>query len=243
MFSIINKIKKEKSYIINADIVKKNINNPDFPYLISFPRTGSHWLRMLMELYLQKPSLVRYFYIENAKEFSCFHDHDLNLKTKRKNIIYLYRNPVETIYSQLVNQKQDINNKILIKYWSTLYGLHLEKWLVSEKYSDLKTIITYEGLKNNINHEFKKICKHFNITFDETKLNLAKEQVSKKDLKNKTHFQPQVINLTEEYELNKKTFIDKNTSIIYSHIFNQNFELKKYFITKSKKVLSQKVRP
>ncbi len=33
-------------------------SNPDLPYLISYPRTGSHWLRLVMEEYFDKPSLV-----------------------------------------------------------------------------------------------------------------------------------------------------------------------------------------
>jgi hypothetical protein len=39
--------------------IKSFTDNPDFPYLVSFSRTGSHWLRMVMELYFEKPSLVR----------------------------------------------------------------------------------------------------------------------------------------------------------------------------------------
>ena len=45
----------------NSKIVERHIADPEFPYLISFPRTGSHWLRMLMELYFDRPSLTLLF--------------------------------------------------------------------------------------------------------------------------------------------------------------------------------------
>ena len=61
------------SYRVNQKIVNKFISDPDFPFLVSFSRTGSHWLRNIMELYFEKPSLVRAFYYKNAKDFTCYH--------------------------------------------------------------------------------------------------------------------------------------------------------------------------
>ena len=39
--------------ITNQDLINEYINKPDFTFLISFPRTGSHWLRNIMELYFE----------------------------------------------------------------------------------------------------------------------------------------------------------------------------------------------
>ena len=56
-----NRIQKSNSRIINKQNVDLAYEDITFPFLVSFPRTGSHWLRMLMELYFDKPSLTRSF--------------------------------------------------------------------------------------------------------------------------------------------------------------------------------------
>ena len=63
MFSIFKLFKfvKESYGISDQKIWQKYTSNPEFPYLVSFPRTGSHWLRNVMELYFEKPSLTRVF--------------------------------------------------------------------------------------------------------------------------------------------------------------------------------------
>ena len=48
-----------------------------------------------MELYLEKPSLVRAFYYKDASDFTCYHTHDMDLQLRRQNVIYLYHDPVE----------------------------------------------------------------------------------------------------------------------------------------------------
>ena len=100
------------SYIIPHEIVKKYIHDEEFPWLISFPRTGSHWLRMIMELYFEKPSLVRVFYEKDAAEFTCYHQHDENLSLNwKKNVLYLYRDPTATVYSQMKYYMQDLTDR------------------------------------------------------------------------------------------------------------------------------------
>ena len=95
----------------DPEVIKSFTDNPDFPYLVSFSRTGSHWLRMIMELYFEKPSLVRAFYFKDANDFTCYHTHDMDLELRRENVIYLYRNPVETVYSQLCYYKEDPDDR------------------------------------------------------------------------------------------------------------------------------------
>jgi hypothetical protein len=85
----------------DQSLIKRFTDNPDFRYLISFPRTGSHGLRMLMELYFEKPALVRAFYFKQSTEFTCYHSHDIDLESDRRNVLYLYRHPVATVFSQM----------------------------------------------------------------------------------------------------------------------------------------------
>ena len=205
------------------------IQNPDFPYLISFPRTGSHWLRMLMELYFEKPALSRAFFYTEKMEFTCYHRHDEELDIQRKNVIYLYRHPVATIYSQLRYYNEDINNKHQITYWSKLYAQHLDKWIFQETFTKKKTILSYEGLKNNLEIEFEKITTHFDKYFDASRLNLIASKASKDTLKNKTTHDTSVVSLSSEYANAREEFINKYSNVIMDIVYSQNTALLKLF--------------
>jgi len=222
-------VQDEGSMQVNKRVVEKFITNPDFPFLISFPRTGSHWLRMTMELYFEKPSLVRIFYYKDATDFTCYHRHDEELDIKRKNVVYLYRHPMDTIYSQLNYYKQNVDDRKRIEYWANLYGRHLAKWLLEEKFTTKKTIITYEGMKKNMIREFKKICGHFSAPFNWEKLQPVSKKVAKTEVKRKTLHDKQVINLSDSYQLGRKKFKKDHLVFIMDHIYSVNEELKRYF--------------
>ncbi len=197
-----------------------------FPYLVSFPRTGSHWLRMLMELYFGKPSLVRAFFYKDAVDFTCYHHHDENLMLSgRDNVIYLYRNPVDTVYSQLRYYKQKTDAEHQIREWSQLYGKHLQKWLLNERCPDKKTILTYEGLSTDLHNEFSKLVAHFGQTLDVGRLDDVARQVSKASLKKRTSHDKQVVNTSESYAEERDRFRSLYTAIIYSEIYSVASEL------------------
>lgn len=228
-------LKKIISRVLNADgsasiddpeVIKSFTDNPDFPYLVSFSRTGSHWLRMIMELYFEKPSLVRAFYFKDATDFTCYHTHDMDLELKRENVIYLYRNPIETVYSQLSYYKEDPDNKERRRHWTNLYARHLAKWLVHDNFTKKKTIITYEGMKSNMADEFAKVCRHFGEEPDLRKLESVLEKVSKGELKKKTAHDQQVVNLSAEYQLSRAAFADRYSEQIFSEIYSCDPELK-----------------
>ena len=218
----------EPSIQVNQEIVNKFIADPDFPFLISFPRTGSHWLRMVMELYFEKPSLVRIFYYKDATDFTCYHRHDEDLNIQRKNVIYLYRCPVETIYSQLNYYQEDIHDRERIMYWANLYGRHLAKWLLQEEFTTRKTVITYEGMKKHIQGEFKKICDHFSVTFNREKLQPALTKVTKTEVKRKTVHDLRVINMSHGYKIDREKFGKDQSAFIMDCIYSVRNELKKF---------------
>jgi len=212
--SLLNSQSNKSIAINNNKIIENFRANPQNSFLISFPRTGSHWLRMMMELYFERPSLVRVFYFPTQKNYLTLHTHDLDLKTERSNIIYLYRNPNDTIYSQLSYYKEDLNNIRKIIYWANLYGQHLDKWLFKENFTKKKAIITYEGLKKDIVTEFSKIAEHFNYPLDKKKLTLVSNKIKKKEVQKKTKHDKQVINLNKQYQINKLVFITKYQNLI-----------------------------
>lgn len=212
--------------ISDMDTIKKFIEQEDFPFLVSFPRTGSHWLRMIMELYLSRPTLTRALFFSKSNDFTCFHTHDMDLTVRRKNVIYLYRQPTEVIFSQMMYHRQDLNDNHKIKEWSELYGKHLNKWLLEENCSTKKTLISYEGLKDNINEEFLKVCEHLNVSFDPIRLSSIQKNVSKHLLKEKTgSYDNQVVNINSDYSEKRDKFITKYNDFIKDIILSVNDNL------------------
>ncbi|MDQ3046992.1 MAG: sulfotransferase domain-containing protein [Bacteroidota bacterium] len=215
----------ENSYRISNEIADKFTSDPEFPFLVSFPRTGSHWLRMMMELYFEKPSLVRAFYFPEATDFTCYHRHDEDLQLERKNVIYLFRDPSATIYSQLKFYNENVNDKARIKHWSSIYAKHLDKWLFKDSFTTKKTVLTYEGLKTNLNAEFAKVCTHLGLTFDASKMEEVQSKVTKEKLKAKTKHDPRVLNLSNEYEEQRKAFMKDHRQLIFEILAVQNPEI------------------
>jgi hypothetical protein len=212
----------------DPNIVDSFTGNPDFPYLVSFPRTGSHWLRMIMELYFEKPALVRIFYFREANDFTCYHTHDMDLALERKSVIYLYRDPVETLYSQLRYYKENVDDLECRQRWCGLYARHLAKWLMRENFTVRKTVITYESMTSDIHSEFSRVCAHFGQSLDKSKLDAALNRVSKKELKQKTTHDRQVVNLSDEYRTARSDFGKKYTKEIHDCILSAEPKLESF---------------
>ena len=210
-------------HVTDPKILDCFLKNPNFPWLISFPRTGSHWLRMIMELYFEKPSLRRVFFYPDAKDFTCYHWHDVDLATENiKSVIYLYRHPVDTIFSQLRYHKEDARDVERVRHWSVAYARHLSKWLFEESFSARKTIVRYEGLREDPYSEFSKICGHFDQQLDSGRLEQALSRVSKDDLKRKTADDQQVVNLSQEYEIERAAFRTDYGPVVIETLYRQD---------------------
>ncbi len=193
-------------------------SNESNTYLVSFPRTGSHWLRMIMELYFERPSLVRVFYYPERSDYLTLHTHDMDLTVTRKDVIYLYRDPVETIYSQLNYLKESCDDPQRIVYWSDLYGKHLDKWLYRETFTRHKTILSYEGLKRDMVTEFAKVTGHFKTRIDAIRLGKIAAQITKEEVKRKTKHDQQVIKLEARYGMQREEFRVKHAWLVWETV-------------------------
>ena len=205
--SLLKRPVNDRIHVTDPKILEHFLSNPDFPWLISFPRTGSHWLRMLMELYFQKPSLRRIFFYPDATDFTCYHWHDVDLTTHDvKSVIYLYRHPVDTVYSLLRYHKENTTDAQRVRHWTDVYARHLAKWLWEESFTIRRTVIRYESLRTDLNREFAKVCEHLGVSMDTRRLQEAVAKVSKDRLKNLTQHDGQVVDLSPEYETRRTTF-------------------------------------
>ena len=213
--------------ITDRAVIDRYVSDPDFPFLVSFPRTGSHWLRMLMELYFERPSLFRVFYYPVRRDYLTLHTHDLELDVHRRNVLYLYRNPVPTVYSLMRYHGEALVDADRVTHWSSLYGRHLKKWLLDEK-SARKTVIRYEYLEANPFAEFGKVAAHFGQALDERKLEEALGHVTKESIREKTRHDKQVINTDSDYEDERQSFFEKQGKLIESNIYGVYDELTAY---------------
>ena len=209
----------DRIHITDPKILDRFLSNPDFPWLISFPRTGSHWLRMIMELYFQKPSLRRIFFYPDATDFTCYHWHDVDLATRGvKSVIYLYRHPVDTVYSQLRYHKEDATDVQRVRHWTDVYARHLAKWLCEETFTTHKTAIRYESLRLDANGEFAKVCDHLGVPMNPRLLQDALAKVSKGRLKNLTQHDNQIVDLSPEYETQRRVFQTTFSTLIVEQV-------------------------
>lgn len=171
----------------------------NLPALVSFPRSGSQWLGAVMELYFDRPCVRdrKATLIENDREdWMWIHDHDLELEFFNDDSIYLYRNPIDVLYSWLhykfdatrrksiwgkfVQRHEKIITEAEVISQSELLKKHLHKWLASEHKA--RTVVRYESLKQAPEKEFGKICQHFGQTSSQEQIKKAFEEASREKL-------------------------------------------------------------
>ena len=173
---------------------------------------------MIMELYFERPSLTRIFYYPERSDYLTLHTHDFQLEVERSHVIYLYRNPVDTIFSQLSYHKERLDDHERIIYWSDLYGQHLSKWLQQENFTTHKTILTYQGLKQDLAAEFEKVTSHFDQSLNRTRLENAAARVTKDEVKRKTRHDPQVVQFRSSYQVARQEFHQKQGAVVWESL-------------------------
>lgn len=220
---------QEGSTRVEQSIVEAFVANEDNPFLISFPRTGSHWLRMLMELYFERPSLVRVFYFPERADYMFLHTHDIDLDIMRTHVIYLYREPVDTIYSQLNYHKENLDDPARIEHWSDLYGQHLDKWLHQETFTTKKIILTYEEMKRDLASAFSKVTDYFGQMLDPARLEQASSRVTRNEVKRKTAHDPQVMQLGTRYDMSREVFRERHADLVWTTLLRERAHLAQNF--------------
>lgn len=219
----------EGSIIADRAVIQRHTDDPSFPFLVSFPRTGSHWLRMIMEQYFERPMLTLSFFNHEKKDYLLLHTHDMELDIVRENVIYLYRDPVDTIFSQLMYYKEDFDSVERINHWADIYGRHLAKWLHDEDFTRKKTVLSYECLRSDPEAEFRKVAQHFGVDLDSEKLKRAIAGSSKEKLKEKTSHDLQVVNLKKDYDVKRAAFRAAHTDKVWEALLSGREYLRQDF--------------
>ena len=191
-------------------IIKEKVNERLFykyPLFVCYPRSGTHWVNYLMELYFDRPRALSGGISpldQSRKDYMWISSHDMDLKLlnkiskmkdyKFKKVLYLYRNSFEAVFSFIKfnvknpdesphfdykTEKEGFSNKNVMKHFDHLHN-HLQSYL------DCKLVvpIKYDALKNEKTREkeFEKICNFFGEKFDSVKFNKVYNEIKDKNM-------------------------------------------------------------
>jgi hypothetical protein len=215
--------------VTNRRVIRDFIADPENTFLVSFPRTGSHWLRMLMERYFGRPSLTRVFFYPERTDYLSLHTHDLDLTTARRRVIYLYREPVATIYSQLSYHRLGPDDPQAIRHWSEMYGRHLAKWLHSEEFTTHKTVVRYDRLRQDLTGAFEPVCRHFGAIWEPERLERIARELTPDQTRQKTAHDPRVVDTSQAYQLERDRFTREHGSLVWDVLLTGRPYLEDFF--------------
>ena len=194
---------------------------------------------MMLELYFDRPLLARTFFKhESSSEPLLLHTHDLDLKTQRKNVIYLFRDPRPTIFSQMMYHQETTSSSKRVFYWANLYAKHAQKWIFEESFSEKKTLLSYECLVHSLSEEFNKATFHLNEKMankelDIDRLNDILQSISRVRVKEKTSHDPKVISSDSAYDKRRQNFEKEFSASIISIFLDKNPGLEMMFLKDS----------
>ncbi len=153
------------------------------PLFVSYPRSGSNWLNCVMELYFDRPRLRAdriTFMPGNRSDYMWGHDHDLTLDVRHGNTMYLYRDPVDVLYSYWVAERRPPDVPF-VTWHSRALRRHLSKHLLSPERASVA--IRYDRLRDQFEQEFEKVVRFFGAdSVDAQRLSNALSLVSRESL-------------------------------------------------------------
>ena len=199
-------------------------NENNNPYYVGVSRSGSHWIRLVLEGYLDGKSPLSSFIA--CKDdinilYSRLNDfkgtHDMQLDFVYDNVIYLYRNPIDCIFSNLKYDGTDITDKKAVDYYLNIWIKHIQKWVYDEKFTKHKVILSYERLKNDFVSEFSKLLAFLNIEINTDKIIESNETYTKSKIREIVH-DKKVINNEYDYEIERKRFRELFGEYIISNL-------------------------
>lgn len=138
------------------------LGDPDFPALVSYPRTGSHWLRMAMEAYTGMASYPVVFNPGAVTKpgYTFTHTHDLGLTFRPEGkVVYLWReDALSVIYSRLVYEKWRPTAP-MVEYLRSEYIRHLRHWVNHPNI----LCVTYEEMQEDLHTVLGTVARYLRV--------------------------------------------------------------------------------
>lgn len=168
------------------------------PFLVSYPRTGSHWLRFFLEQYFDRPLLPGSFFDHPTGATPLLeHTHDEDLETDpARPAIYLYRGVVNTIYSQLRfyhGERALELPAVMVDAAGHHYRAHLRKWLVDERARASRCVLAYEWLLDDPFPHLQRAIEFLDSEADQARVRAIWPTVTHDSIKQRTTHDPRII--------------------------------------------------
>lgn len=194
---------------------------PGLPVLVSFPRTGSHWLRMFLELYFDRPLLSRHFFAHERTDPLLVHVHDDDLDHVPSGpVIYLYRGPVDTVFSELTYRHGERAPDLPwadVREVAERYRRHLRRWLVGGDVPEPRAVVTYEWLLDEPLVVLTPVIIALGGEIDRRRFDVAWDRVDPQLVRERTGHDPRVIDRTAQKELRRALFRYRHGPEVLAH--------------------------
>jgi hypothetical protein len=147
----------------------------------------------------------------------------MELDIEHNNVLFLYRRPVETVFSNLVYYSKKPAKSLLARLFQKnptstdrdevrksceIYRRHCRKWLLSEQKA--RTVLRHENFKSDRTAEFRKISDHFETPFSQERMDDAFGTVTREALVERTGDTPEMgaHMLGDGYKASREEFAD-----------------------------------
>lgn len=184
------------------------------PWLVSFPRTGSHWLRMVLELYFDRPLLTRHFFEHDNDDYLLWHDHDKDLRAEPTGpVIYLCRGPVATVFSELTYRHAEDAADLPAEEVDRVaheYLAHLRHWACGGAPEAPALTLSYESLLHEPDRALRPVVELLGGAWDPARAEQARRQVTHAAVAERTSHDGRVIDRGGEKQLRRDLFRYRN---------------------------------
>src|SRR5574343_947240 len=136
----------EKKYNF-VELTGQYTQDREFPRFIGYSRTGTHWFKILIESCIGKGCLpVTYL---GATDWWGAFGHDIGLKANGLgNVIYIYRDPIDTVYSQLKFYRKETDS-VSVNYYLDQYSVNLVRWIHFAQDTRRIHYVSYDHMKQH----------------------------------------------------------------------------------------------
>ena len=182
----------------------------NLPLVVSYPRCGRHWLVSCIECYFRRPCTCRLNNFLTTSErsldplFTHHHDETVRPYFLSDNVLYLYRDPVDALFSfSLVDHRleKEFTLEEWVEFRTVQYRKHLLKYLTSSP-----VFIKYERLVTNFTEEFSKACRFFGVEPEEERIDSVNQFVTKEKMVGQTKW---LTNILDSVEDKRKEFCNR----------------------------------
>lgn len=143
-------------------------------YVVSYPRSGSHWLNLAMELYfgVQRRIDISGHRLHLVEEGTPLWTHTHCVRADGKDVIYLHRDPVDAIHGHMALVMQNTYQGSIGRMQRWVFDGMIETFAKTNNATHCKhlnaahTVIAFDDLKEHPDRVAWKICSHFHVDCD-----------------------------------------------------------------------------